>query len=83
MTDQNSTEAFFLIVADLDAEFFSVEGPMTDDGPWNLVAGRARESGRSAQCGPRGPNRETLSADYQQTHKLRGVPPGTILRSRG
>jgi hypothetical protein len=85
MTDprQIAPEPFFLIVADLDEEFFSVEGPMTDDAPWNLAAGHARENGRGVQCGPRGPNRETLSANYQQTHKLRGVPPGSIVRPRG
>jgi hypothetical protein len=44
---QTPTEPFFLIVADLDEEFFSVEGPMTDDAPWNLAAGHAQENGRS------------------------------------
>jgi hypothetical protein len=78
-----TTEPFFLIVSDLDAGFFCIEGPMTDDSMWNLAAGRARENGRSVQCGPRGPNRDPLSLDYQQAHKLAGVPPGTILRPRG
>jgi hypothetical protein len=85
MTESNqiATEPFFLIVTDLDAGFFSVEGPLTDAAPWNLAAGRAREVGRSVQCGPSGPNRERLAAEYQQAHKLRGVPPRTILRPRG
>ena len=40
-SDAHPTEPFFLIVADHDRGFFSVEGPMTDDGPWKLAAGRA------------------------------------------
>jgi hypothetical protein len=44
--DPNSTVPFFLIVADLDEEFFCVEGPMTDDDPWQQAAGRAGEHGR-------------------------------------
>ena len=27
---------------------------MTDDGPWNLAAGRAREKQRRVVCGPAG-----------------------------
>ena len=57
--------------------------PMTDDALWNLAAGRAREKGRSVQCGPSGPNRDLLVAEYQQAHKLTGVPPGSIVRPRG
>jgi hypothetical protein len=85
MTDpsQTATEPFFLIITDLDAGFFCVEGPMTNDALSNLAAGRAREKGRSVQCGPSGPNRETLAAEYQQGHKLAGVPPGSIVRPRG
>jgi hypothetical protein len=32
---------FFLIVADHDQGFFSVEGPMTDDRPWRNAARHA------------------------------------------
>jgi hypothetical protein len=33
-----STETpFFLIVTDLDRSVFSVEGPMTDDRPWQAA----------------------------------------------
>jgi hypothetical protein len=46
------TEPFFLIVTDFDAGLLSVDGPMTDDGPWNLAAGRAREKERRVVCGP-------------------------------
>jgi hypothetical protein len=80
---QTPTEPFFLIIADLDAGLFCVEGPMTDDALWNLAAGRARENGRRIQCGPRGADRALLSVEYQQAHKLAGVPPGSIVRPRG
>jgi hypothetical protein len=78
-----STEPFFLIIADYDRGLFSVEGPMTDDGPWDLAAGRAREHKRHVQCGPTGHDPQALAADYQQGHGLRGAPPGTIVRPRG
>jgi hypothetical protein len=85
MSDPDPTpiELFFLIVADFDGGLFCVEGPMADDGPWNLAAGRAREKGRHVHCGPSGPDRDALSAEYQRSSKLPGVPPGTILRPRG
>ena len=74
-------EPFFLIVADFDQRHFCVEGPMTDDGPWKRAAGRAREH-RRIQCGPAGPDRRTLSIEYQRESGFGGVPPGTILRPR-
>jgi hypothetical protein len=85
MTDrtQTPTEPFFLIVADLETGVFCIEGPMTDDAPWNLAAGRARETGQRIQCGPRGLDRTQLAAEYRQAHKFAGVPPGSIVRPRG
>ena len=49
------SDAFFLIVADLDTGLFCVEGPMSDDAPWHLAAGRARQLARSSR--PVRPNR--------------------------
>ena len=46
-------EPFFLIVADLETKRFCVEGPMTDDGPWNRAASRARDNDRHVRCGPK------------------------------
>jgi hypothetical protein len=83
MFDHPPTEPFFLIVADFDMGLFRVEGPMTDDGLWNLAAGRARERDRNVQCGPSGPDREALASEFQQAQKLAGVPPGSIVRPRG
>ena len=75
-------DAFFLIVADLHAGLFCVEGPMTDARPWHHAASRARQhpNARHIQCGPTGPDREALAREFQRTHKFGGVPPGTIMR---
>jgi hypothetical protein len=72
---------FFLIIADHDREFFCIEGPMTDDRPWQDGARDARNNGRKIVCGLAGPDRDALAAEYRHAHKLAGVPPGTILRS--
>jgi hypothetical protein len=81
MTEQPAP--FFLIVADHDQGFFSVEGPMTDDRPWQNAARHARDQfGRRIVCGPAGPDRNALAAEFQRAGKFAGVPPGSILRSR-
>lgn len=41
MTEQPA--AFFLIVSDHDQGFFCVEGPMTDERPWENAARHARD----------------------------------------
>ena len=83
MSDPNPTEPFFLIVADFDAGLFSVEGPMTDDGPWNLAAGRAREKHRRVMCGPSGTDRDYARRRIPAGTQIGGVPPGSIVRPRG
>ena len=81
--DTNPSASFFLIVADHDQGFFSVEGPMADDRPWNNAARHARDNlHRRVVCGPSGPDRDKLAADFQRTEKLAGVPPGGILKPR-
>ncbi len=74
---------FFLIIADHDRDFFCVEGPMTDDRPWNNAARHARDQfQRHVMCGPTGPDRNVLALEFQRAEKLAGVPPGSILRPR-
>ena len=77
------TDPFFLIIADHDRRFFCVEGPMTDDRPWNEAARYARNDQQRIVCGPAGPDRDALAADYRRANNLAGVPPGSILRPRG
>ena len=73
---------FYLIVADLETRRFCVEGPMTDDGPWNRAAGRTRENGGDVRCGPKSSDRRSLSMEYQRSSGFGGCPPGSILRPR-
>jgi len=80
MTEQPAP--FFLIIADHDRGVFSVEGPMTDDRPWRDAAMSARSNQRRIECGPTDPDRDALAADYRRTHRLAGVPPGSIVRPR-
>jgi hypothetical protein len=75
-------QPFFLIVTDLDRGVFAVEGPMADDRPWQSAAREARNHQRKIACGPTGPDREELAAEYRREHRLAGVPPGSIVRPR-
>jgi hypothetical protein len=79
----DAATSFFLIVADHDQGFFSVEGPMTDDQPWQNAARHARDQlDRRVVCGPAGPDRNALAAEFQRGEKLGGVPPGSIVKPR-
>jgi hypothetical protein len=74
---------FFLIVTDHDQGFFSAEGPMIDDRPWQNAARHARDQlRRRVMCGPAGPDRNELAIEFQRAERLAGVPPGSILRPR-
>ena len=73
---------FFLIVIDHDRGVFAVEGPMTDDRPWQAAARHARNHERRIACGPKGPDRDRLAAEFQRTHRLGGAPPGSVVRPR-
>jgi hypothetical protein len=80
MAEADPALPFYLIVTDHDRGFFAVEGPMTDDRPWNEAAAFARNQQRRIVCGPTGADRDALAAEYRLTHKLAGVPPGSIIR---
>jgi hypothetical protein len=81
--DTDPSAPFFLIVADYDQGFFCVEGPMTNDRPWNNAVRHVRDNfHRRVACGPSGADRNKLAADFQRTEKLGGVPPGSILKPR-
>ena len=75
-------QPFYLIVTDHDCGVFAVEGPMTDDHPWQSAAREARSHQRQIVCGLSGTDRDELATEYQRTHKLAGVPPGSIVRPR-
>jgi hypothetical protein len=35
---------------------------------------------RRISCGPTGTDRDLLAAEFRKTHRLAGVPPGSIVR---
>ena len=82
MSDPEPDQPFYLIVADHDRRVFAVEGPMTDERPWRDAARYARDQQRRIECGPTGPDREALAAEYRREHRLAGVPPGSVVRPR-
>jgi hypothetical protein len=51
-----------------------------DDRPWNDAVRHACKHPRRIVCGPTGPDRDALTAEYLKTQKLAGVPPGSIVR---
>jgi hypothetical protein len=82
MPEADPTQPFYLVVTDHDRGVFAVEGPMTDDRAWNAAATDARNRQHRITCGPAGPDRDALAAEFCQTHKLAGVSPGSIVRPR-
>ena len=85
MNDQPPTnsEPFYLIVTDHRRNVFTVEGPMTDTRPWDDAVTYARSHDRHVVCGPTGPQRDALAAEYRDANRLlAGVPPGSIIRPR-
>jgi hypothetical protein len=82
MLRDDPNQPFYHIVTDHDRGVFAVEGPMTDDRPWNEVAIYARNHQHRIACGPSGADRDELAAEYRRTQKLAGVPPGSIVRPR-
>ena len=80
MSDVAPAEPFYLVIADHTLRVFCIEGPMTDDQPWQAAARRARENGRQVECGPSGQDRNALAAETRRTRNLAGVPPGSIVR---
>jgi hypothetical protein len=74
--DDLPTQPFFVILAEHDRGFFSVDGLMIDDRPWNDAARNARDHQRHVVCGPAGPDRDALAAGYREANKLARAPPG-------
>ena len=50
MSDPIPPEPFLLLVADHDRRVFAVEGPMTDDRPWEAAAKFARSDEHRITC---------------------------------
>jgi hypothetical protein len=77
---QHDDPPFYVIVIDEDHETFTVEGPLTDDGPWNEAVRQAQNEGRRVRCCRAGPvTRVHAEAAWQSQYGGTRVQPGSIL----
>lgn len=78
---------FVLIVADHDKKEFCVEGPMTNDDPWNAEVVKAQESGREVNCSAPGDEERAdakkAGASYARQFGYKEVPAGSIVPRPG
>lgn len=72
---------FMLIVVDHDHKTYSVEGPMTDDRPWNSAVCRAQETGREVRCFSA--NLDISKHGPKLGRGMREVPCGSIVHPKG
>ena len=73
-------QPFYLIVTDKDNGTFSVEGPMTDDRPWNHAIFVAQQSGRQIRCTTgTGYSAEDTARNWLQRYSGKQVLPGAII----
>ena len=68
---------FMLAIVDNDHKTYSVEGPMTDDTPWNSAVCRAQDEGRQVRCCT-----VPLGHDVgdELGRRMEKVPSGSIVR---
>jgi hypothetical protein len=63
------------IVADLDTGLFCVEGPMTDDQPWQRAVQRALQKlSATSKAARRGGGREAAARRLARAVRLAGAP---------
>jgi len=71
---------FVLIVVDRDTGEFTVEGPMTDDRPWNKAVVDAQKIGRNIRCFDMGEmTRDDAAAEWHAAHGGRRIAIGSIV----
>jgi hypothetical protein len=71
---------FVLIVVDRDTGEFTVEGPMTDDRPWNKAVVDAQKVGRNVRCFSLGDlPRDTAEAEWAAKYGGRRLAAGSIV----
>jgi hypothetical protein len=71
---------FALIVVDRDSSEFTVEGPMSDDRPWNRAVVDAQKAGRDVRCFSMGDiTPGAAAAEWQAAHGGQRVAPGSII----
>jgi hypothetical protein len=80
MPGENHVDPFYLIINDKDKGTFSVEGPMTDDRPWNHAIVVAQKSGRQVRCfNGSGFSAEDTARNWLQRYSGKQVLPGEIV----
>ena len=72
--------SFVLVVVDRDSGDFTVEGPMTDDRPWNGAVVHAQKLGRNIRClGMGDMTADAAAAEWHATHGGRRLAAGSIV----
>ena len=73
-------QPFYLIITDRDNGTFSVEGPMTDDRPWNHAVVVAQKAGRQVRCVTEGGfSAEDAARNWLQRYSGKQVLAGEIV----
>ena len=75
MSESDPNQPFYLIVTDHDRGVFAVEGPMMDDLHWQAAVREARQRNHRITCGPAGPDRDALAAEYRLSTTLPACHP--------
>jgi hypothetical protein len=69
---------FVLVIVDRDSGEFTVEGPMSDDRPWNRAVVDAQKSGRNVRCFGLGDMiPDAAAAEWQAAHGGQRVAAGS------
>ena len=72
--------SFVLIVVDRDTGEFTVEGPVTDDRPWNKAVVDAQKDGRNIRCFGMGDvPPDAAAAEWREMHGGRRIAAGSIV----
>jgi hypothetical protein len=72
--------SFVLVIVERDTGEFTVEGPMTDDRPWNKAVVDAQKTGRNIRCfGMGNTTPDEAAAEWQAAHGGRRVVAGSIV----
>ncbi len=75
-----SGRTFVLVVVDRDTGEFTIEGPMSDDRPWNHAAVNAQKVGRNIRCFSMGNTPPDAAAQEWETMQGgRRVAAGSIV----
>ena len=71
---------FVLVVVDRDTGEFTVEGPMTDDRPWNKTVVDAQKVDRNIRCfGMGNMTPDAAAAEWQAAHGGRRIAAESIV----